>query len=515
MSHHKQPFVLSLSKHVYWTRPSIGAGRTVKWGSALCLATTFLTACSREGGNPAPPRVTSAPALPQQSSTITVPVSASLADVARGLEQATPRTLWTIDEQRPDCVPAQRVDLGIGRLKVTPRLGCRIIGQVVRGPITLGGSGDRLTIAMPVRAMLAAEKVGGIAGATATGAATVHAVARLGIAGDWRPTATVDIAYDWREPPGVTILGQRVTFARRADARLQGVIAQLERDLPKELAKLDARRRLESVWREAFTTIELSRANPPAWMRVTPRRLGFGGYRIEDSQLRLLLSAEALTETFVGDRPADPAPTPLPPPQRAAGAPGLRFFIPVLADYAQLEPVVERTLRKLAARGITLTGIGPVDVAFGKATVYATTGGRLAVGVKAKVKARNASFAATSGEAWLSALPYNVPGSQLVRARDVRLATRTDSAAVDLLIRLFDDAGVQASVAQALQHDFAPDYQKVLTKARAAIGERREGDFLLTARVDQVRNGRIAATGAGLFLPVEASGDARISYRPR
>ena len=480
-----------------------------------CAMTVLLGGCAREGGNPAPPRVTTAPQLPRQSSTIVVPASASLSDIARGLEKGTPQTLWTIDERRPDCVPAQRVDLGIGRVKVSPALGCRIVGQVVRGPITLAGTGDRLTIAMPVRATLAAEKVGGVAGATATGAATVHAVARLGIAGDWQPTAKVDIAYDWREPPGVTILGQRITFARRADAQLQRVIAQLERDLPKELAKLDLRRRLGGVWREAFTTVELSRANPPAWMRVTPRALGFGGYRVADGRLNLTLSAQAVTETFVGDRPADPQPTPLPAPTRVAAKPGLRFFVPVLADYAQLEPVVERTLRRLAARGITLAGVGRVDVEIGKVTVYATTGGRLAVGVKAKVKARNASFAATSGEAWLSALPYNLPGSQLVRARDVQLATRTDSAAVDLLVRLFDDAGVQASVASALQHDFAPDYAKVLAKARAAIGERREGDFVLSARVDEVRNGRIAATGAGLFLPVEASGDARISYRPR
>lgn len=480
--------------------------------AALALT---LAACAREGGNPAPPRDTGAAALPQQSSTIVVPVAASLADVARGLERATPRVLWTIDERRPDCVPAQRVDLGIGRVKVSPALGCRIVGQVTRGPLTLGGRGDRLTIAMPVRATLAAEKIGGVAGATATGAATVHAVARLGIAGDWRPDAKVDIAYDWREPPGVTILGQRVSFASRADAKLKGVIAKLERDLPRELAKLELRRRLDAVWRQAFTVVELSRANPPAWMRVTPRRLGFGGYRVEGGELRLTLAAEALTETFVGDRPADAQPTPLPPPGPVPARPGLRFFIPVLADYAQLEPVVERTLRKLAARGIVLKGVGPVDVEFGKATVYATTGGRLAVGVRAKVKARNASFATTSGEAWLSALPYNMPGSQLVRARDVRLATRTDSAAVDLLVRLFDDAGVQASVADALQHDFAPDYAKVLAKAKAAIGERREGDFLLTAQVDEVRNGRIAATGAGLFLPVAASGAARIVYRPR
>ena len=46
----------------------------------------------------------------------------------------------------------------------------------------------------------------------------------------------------------------------------------------------------------------------------------------------------------MGDRPADPVETPLPPPAPSVGKQGLNFFIPVLADYAQLEPVVQRVL---------------------------------------------------------------------------------------------------------------------------------------------------------------------------
>ena len=59
-----------------------------------------------------------------------------------------------------------------------------------------------------------------------------------------------------------------------------------------------------------------------------------------------------------------------------------------------------------------------------------------------------------------------------------------------------------------------PGYQKLLGKTRRAIGERREGDFVLSATVDRVTNGEIKATGAGLFLPVSAEGSARIVYRP-
>jgi hypothetical protein len=471
--------------------------------------------CHRKTGNPAPPRVDTPPALPTQSSTIVVPVSAPLADLAVQLNARTPTQLWQIDKAEPRCVPAKRVRV-LGRtVKVTPQLGCRIVGTVTRGPIRLGGSGNVLTIRLPIRATISARDVGGIIGReTATGAAIVRATARLSVDGNWSPVAKVDIAYDWTEEPGIDFLGQRIRFADKADAKLKGIIAGLERDLPKELAKLRTRDQLAAVWRKGFASIQLNRDRPPAWMRITPRRLGFGGYRIGGGRIELQLAAEALTETFVGDRPADPAPTPLPPAAGAIGPRGLRFFIPVLADYRQLEPVVSRALVKLAAKGITLTGIGPVDAKFGKVTIYATDGGRLAVGVQATVKPRNGMLAPTRGEIWLSAVPYNDPGSQVVRVRDMRLAGESDSQAVNLLFTLFDDQAVQANIQGSLTHDFARDYRKVLIAAQRAIAGHREGDFVLSATVDSVVNGEIKVTGRGLFLPVQVQGTANIRFAP-
>lgn len=474
-----------------------------------------LAACSKQGGNAAPTRIDAPAVLPRQASSIVVPVSAPLADVEAALDKATPRTLWTIDRHEQKCVPAQRVDIGIARVKVLPTLGCRIVGQVTRGRIHLSGQGSTLVITLPVRAVLSARDVGGVAGETATGAATVRAVARLGLRRNWTPSARIDLAYDWTQPPGVEILGRRIVFTSKADEKLKGVIAQLERDLPAKLATLDARQRIAGIWRQAFTSIQLNGDCPPAWMRITPQRIGFGGYRVTRDRIEMTLAADAVTETFVGERPDDPAPTSLPPPSRTVGKPGLRFFLPVLADYGQLEPVVERTLRKLAARGITLTGVGPVEAEFGKVTVYATEGGRLAVGVKARVRARGSSWANTKGEVWLSAIPVNAPGTQLVEARDIRFATQTDSTVVNLLSALFADDAVRASIAGALRHDFGPDYRKVLDAARRAIGQRQEGDFLLTTNITSVTNGQVQVTGQGLFLPVRAEGEARIRYNPR
>jgi hypothetical protein len=108
-----------------------------------------------------------------------------------------------------------------------------------------------------------------------------------------------------------------------------------------------------------------------------------------------------------------------------------------------------------------------------------------------------------------------VPNSQLVRVRDLDLATNTDSQITNLLVALFKDVSIRESIAQGLAHDFAPDYDKVLRSARKAIGQRREGDFLLSADVTKVENGTLAVTGKGLFMPVRAEGQATITYRPR
>ena len=111
--------------------------------------------------------------------------------------------------------------------------------------------------------------------------------------------------------------------------------------------------------------------------------------------------------------------------------------------------------------------------------------------------------------------PYNAANSQLVRARDVRIASDTDSHVANLLVSLFNDTAVRDTIRGALSHDFARDYQKVLGSAQKAIDAKREGDFILSAKVADVRNGEIRVTGKGLFLPVRASGTATISYRPQ
>jgi hypothetical protein len=500
-----------------------GPTRRTRLLLAIALG-TMATACSRETETPAPLKVETPADLPKLTSTIVVPVGARIADLETALNRQVPQTLWQIDQHEKACIPAQRVLKGkiLGKrifgekgLKITPDLGCQIVGKVVRGRISVGGSGSTLLLRMPVSAQISARNVGGfIKGVTATGAAAVRATARISVRRDWNPAATVAIAYDWTNPPGVTLLGRRILLVNKADQRLAKVVTDLQRRLPAEVAKVDLRSKVASAWRQAFTVISLNRENPPVWMRITPQRLGFGGYRVQGGNLIATVAAETVTETFVGKAPDQPVPTPLPPAVPPFAARGLNFNLPVLADYDQLEPVVLRALVKRAAKGITLPRVGAVDAEFGKVTIYATHAGRLAVGVEAKAKLAGKQGTTTTGEIWLTGTPYNDADSRVVHVRNLQITGTTDSSTVNLLLLLFQDRATLAEIQNALAQNFDKDYDKVLTAARKAIAGRREGDMLLSATVQKVVSGKIQVTGQGLFLPVQASGTATIEYRP-
>ncbi|MCB2061153.1 MAG: DUF4403 family protein [Novosphingobium sp.] len=488
--------------------------------TGMSLLLLLLGGCNSQYDHPAPPRVTTAPKFPSQNSTLAVPIELSLDDIQRGLERRTPKKLWSIDEQRKKCVPGQRIKAFGGRLKVTPDIGCRIVGQVTRGPIRLAGSGQRITITLPVNAVLSARDVGGILKSeTADGSATVRADVRLSVDRDWNPHAKVDISYGWTEPPGIDFLGQRIRFVNRADKELAKVIAGLERDLQKEIAKIRIRPLIADAWKEGFTVIELSREKPPAWMRVTPSGLGFSGYRVAGRRVELTIAAQAVTETFVGDKPALPAPTPLPPQLQTVQNAGMRFFIPVVADYAQLEPVVLRALRKLARRGIRLEGIGRVEAKFEKVTIYATEDNRLAVGIEAQVEPVGERFGTRFGKAhgriWLTGVPVSTANSQVVRVRNLEIFGGADRMAADLLLQLMLSDNVKQEIASSLTEDFSKDYDKVLEAARRAIASRQAGDFELSATIDEVDHDLVQVTGAGLFMRVAATGKGQIVYSPK
>ena len=167
---------------------------------------------------------------------------------------------------------------------------------------------------MPIHAVVSAMDIGGILKReTATADARVRAIAQIEVAQDWSLRGNVKIVYDWTEEPTIDVLGQKIKLTGQADQKLKGIVTRLERALPRELAKLHLRDHVEKAWTQAFTSLQLNRANPPVWMRITPQVLQFGEYSVAGRTLLVRLGMKATTETFVGNRPADPQRVPLPP----------------------------------------------------------------------------------------------------------------------------------------------------------------------------------------------------------
>jgi hypothetical protein len=191
----------------------------------------------------------------------------------------------------------------------------------------------------------------------------------------------------------------------------------------------------------------------------------------------------------------------------------LAFFIPVVADYVQLEPVLTKALRKRSLRPFEVPGVGPVKADFRKVTIYGTHGGRIAVGVEFTATDQAGRVGTTKGTVWMTGVPVNADNSRRIGFENFEVSGTTDMTGGNLILRLANTPGMAHTIAGALAQNFENDYNKLLVKIDRAIEDKREGDLLINAQVTGTRTGRIRAAGQGLYLPVWADGTASITVK--
>ncbi|WP_395331339.1 DUF4403 family protein [Novosphingobium sp. BL-8H] len=480
--------------------------------STLILLALAPAGCHRTAEEGPPPRTHDAIVVEPQASVLTVPIDADASAIGPALEREIPRTLWSIDKSGLDCVPSKKVKVVFVKVK-TPRIKCDIVGAARRGPLRFTGKGSDVVFSMPITAQVQARDIAGVLKhETATARAEATARVRLDLTPDWRLRGKVDITYRWIDSPHIDFLGKRIDLSEAADKKLAPIVAGLERQLAAELAKVAVRPHVERAWASAFTSLELNHRNPPVWMRITPQEALYGGYTVSGHHLQLRLGLKALTETFVGDRPPDPAPTALPPLRPLKGDTGkVAFFIPVIADYRELEPVLLKALVKRQQRPFVVSDIGSVHAEFRKATIYGTTGGRIAVGIELSVWGDKGYLKKSSGTVWLTATPANAPDSRKVEFTNLHVSGGTDMVGGKLLLSFANAPELSATLANALGQNFEHDYQDLLGKIHRAIAEKREGKLVIRAEVKEAHTGTIRAAGQGLYLPVHGSGLATIT----
>jgi hypothetical protein len=376
---------------------------------------------------------------------------------------------------------------------------------------------------MPIEASVTASDIGGvIKQTTGTAQATVTARVRPTIQRDWRITGDVAISYDWKQPPAVSVLGREITFADEADERLKAVVRTLERTLEREIARLNVRQQIEPLWERSFAVLSLNQENPPVWLRVTPRSLGFDGYTASRNALSLKVRLNAQTEIFVGEQPEQNPPIALPAIQPATASEdgssqnaGLNLTLPVVAQYAELEPVLLRALNKRAERPFLLPQLGERSIKIKSVTAYGTDGDRVAVGVELEAWKPGERGDPTSGTVWLTALPQNDPDSRIVQFTQPEYQAETSRFTTNVFLEIAKTQEFSDVIEGALTQNFEGDYNDLLGKVQNALDQQRLGSFVVNTRLDTVSTGAIKAYGEGLHLPVSASGKAQIRYAPR
>lgn len=475
----------------------------------------LLTGCGA-GDDPAtgaPPRATDAIVFPNEPSHVAVNLKIDLAALEQALEREIPRELWRIDQPGHECISSSKIDLAVVKVK-SPKIKCRIVGQATRGTLRLSGSGETLWVTLPVTGTLAARDVAGIfKGETATGEAEVTLGVRLDMTPDWRVASNAKLDYSWTREPGIDFLGQRITFTSKADRELAPVKREVERIVRRELAALPVRARALEGWNEAHAVLELNERNPAVWGRLTPQRFRFGGYDVKGRELTLRLGLDALMETFVGMKPQVTKPSALPRLARRDAAMQMsRLHVPVVADYAVLEPVVAKALAKRATQPFVIEDYGSVTAQFGDVAIYGTGTGQIAIGTTFRAASDLPLVEQAKGTVWLIARPVTEPNSRIVRLADVRISAATDIVGESVLLALVNSLDFQGTIAAALTQNFENDFVKLREKIDRALTGRRDGPTASTIVIDKVETGVITAHGAGLYMPVDMTGriDARL-----
>ncbi|QFT78243.1 DUF4403 family protein [Erythrobacter sp. THAF29] len=464
-----------------------------------------------------PPRADDKIEIPEGLSSLSTTIEVPLDPMRRALEREIPRRLYTISKSQADCIPSQRTEV-IGIAIRSPTIRCDLTGQVNRGSLSLRGSGRDLIVTMPIRAEVKGSEIGGIIKQeTATARANVTARVRLSVRKDWSMRGDVDISYSWRQPPTVEILGQKLTFADGADERLRSVVSKLERTVEREIAKLDLRGKIAPVWERGFTVLSLNAENPPVWMRLTPRALGYDGYYASRNALSVAMRLDAKTEIFVGDEPEAPGADYLPAMAEGGNGQGgkLALALPVIAQYSVLEPVIERALAKRAERVFKVPAIGDRMIEVQSVSAYCTEGNRIAVGVEFKAWKPGEENDPATGTVWLTAKPVNDANSRKVRFVEPEYQVETTRFTTNVIIEIAKTRDFSSTIEDALTQNFEDDYEDLLAKVDRAIAETELGDFSIATDIDRVSTGSLTAYGEGLFLPVSADGETQIRYAPR
>ncbi|MBZ9749921.1 DUF4403 family protein [Deinococcus sp. HMF7604] len=427
-------------------------------------------------------------------STLTVPVTVSLASVQEAANARVPLEFARVDETRSFAGGLLSVKLGGTVTRA---------GHVRVGP-TADGSG--LVVRVPIRAALRATPGG--AGAVLArdfgGEATVSLTVTPYVTPQWEAGVRVRGDYTWTDPLSVELApGVRVSVQALVDtqvrAQLDRVTAQVETAV-REGARL--RERAQTLWTRAAQPWTLPTPEP-AYARAQPRSLSVTPIRFTPDALKLTLGAALDLNAGLGRPPAASSAGPLPALNTVPSLrEGLDLQVPVRLPYADLSraatqaaatrtlPLPVPTNPVLRVLGVTLSPAGPRL----NAAVQVQVTGPLGLRVGATVDVQGT--------------PALDPAGQTLTLKDVRVVTRREGV-TGRVIGWLADARAQAYVQSAARFDLRPQLERARAQLQARLPLTPAPGLVLAGTVRTLSVAGVQVTPEALVVSGQATGDLR------
>jgi hypothetical protein len=342
---------------------------------------------------------------------------------------------------------------------------------------------------------------------------TVTMRAKLSLGRNWQPAAKVDVDYAWGTKIGVDVLGQRIEFSSRIDPEIRKVAATIERRLPQLIRSLNARGKARKIWAEGFTSAR-AKSNPEIWVRFTPKEIGYAGYSIRGRRLVVNLAARAQTETLFGPRPEDPEVTPLPNLMATLPPQGINVRVPFHVPYSVFRKPVEQALNLGKFQKVQLEDGSEAEARFNDVEIFATDGGRIAIGIGVTIKEPISWIGDVEGKLWIVAKPRLDLTNKIIGISNPSIISRTNSRLFNAIVGAVNKNEIDRETIEKIRYDFSRDYDGGLPKADDWLKAEPLEGFVFRGSLISADVERLYVMPEGLVIQARAQGDGRMYYAP-
>jgi uncharacterized protein DUF4403 len=501
------------------------------FAATLWALDRFFPAGNNADNSEAKRAVASLPALPAlqpvtRASYVIAPVAVALTAIRQRMDAAAPRDLVGKDDN-PFSSLLSKADIGI---------------TVARGPMSVSGTPNELTIAAPLNGNLkitgqiagvAGNLTGGITGllnssigntvgnltskvldqkAEIRGQVTVRS--RPALTANWRlePNLTAQVGLG---DSAVTLAGIKINVASEAkpliDREVNAQISNLQNRLRNDPM---IERTARAQWAKMCRAIPLGGANtglPALWLEMRPVRAAAAQPQVDARNVTLTIGVQAETRIVpTQTQPTCPFPAQLelvPPMDNGRLAVG----VPIDLPFSELNKILEA---QLIGKRFPEDGNAPVQVEVRGASL-AAAGDKLLISLRVKAREQKSWFgfgAEATVNIW--GKPVLDSASQIVRFTDLTLAVESEAAFG--LLGAAARAGMpylQRSIAKNAVIDLKPFAADALAKIGAALAEFQQdaNGVKVDATVQDLRLTGIEFDSGTLRIVAEAAGSAKVA----